>query len=204
MSRTFKITRLVVPAVAVVFLGAAGASAQKSTMTNMPQNDKSEASSKSKIPMPDQDFVKEAASGGMTEVRLGELAQARGSSEAVKSFGKRMVDDHTKAGDELKSAAGRANLKVPDKANAKDEATYNRLSKLSGAEFDREYSKEMVSDHTHDVSEFRKEVSSGRDKDVKSFASQTLPTLQAHLKQARDMQSSVSGAASNSKASSSY
>jgi putative membrane protein len=153
----------------------------------------------------DEEFVKDAASGGMAEVKLGQLAQEKGTAEAVKNFGSRMVNDHSKAADRLKAAAGESNIQVPDKLNAKDEALYNRLSKMSGAAFDREYAKEMVTDHTHDVSEFRKEALDGRDRAIQAFASQTLPTLQDHLKQAREMEKEVSGSASaHSKVNNSY
>ena len=145
----------------------------------------------------DEQFVQEAASGGMAEVKLGQLAQQKGTSDAVKSFGSRMVSDHSKAGDELKTAASQSNISMPDKMNAKDEATYNRLSKMSGAAFDREYARNMVTDHTHDIAEFRKEAIDGKDDSIKNFASQTLPTLQEHLKLARSMEKAVSSSAAN-------
>jgi putative membrane protein len=153
----------------------------------------------------DDQFAKEAASGGMAEVKLGQLAQEKGTNDAVKNFGSRMVNDHSKAADELKAAATRSNINLPSKLNAKDEATYNRLSRMSGTAFDREYAKAMVTDHTQDVAEFRKEAIDGQDASIRNFASQTLPTLQEHLKQAREMEKAVSGAASNnSKPSNSY
>ena len=153
----------------------------------------------------DDQFAKEAASGGMAEVKLGQLAQEKGINEAVKNFGSRMVNDHSKAADELKTAATQSNINLPSKLNAKDEATYNRLSRMSGTAFDREYAKAMVTDHTQDVAEFRKEAIDGQDASIKNFASQTLPTLQEHLKQAREMEKAVSGEASNnSKPSNSY
>ncbi len=154
---------------------------------------------------PDERFVKEAASGGMAEVKLGKLAEEKGANEAVKNFGARMVQDHSKADDQLKSAASQSNMNVPEKIDAQDEATYNRLSKLSGAAFDREYAKLMVTDHTHDIAAFRSEALHGENSSIKEFASQTLPTLQEHLKLARNMEKSVSTSAANSsKAAGSY
>lgn len=144
----------------------------------------------------DEKFVKEASSGGTAEVKLGKLAQEKGSSESVKKFGARMVSDHTKAGDNLKQAASRANIPVSNTMDAKEQDLYNKLSQMSGDSFDREYAKEMVEDHTHDVSEFRKEATNGQNETIKNFASETLPTLQEHLKLAQDMQKSVSGSAS--------
>jgi putative membrane protein len=144
----------------------------------------------------DEKFVKEASSGGTAEVNLGKLAQEKGSSEAVKKFGARMVSDHSKAGDKLKQTASQANMPVSNAMDAKEQDLYNKLSKMSGDSFDREYAKEMVEDHMHDVSEFRKEATNGQNEMIKSFASETLPTLQEHLKMAQDMQKSVSGSAS--------
>jgi len=132
-------------------------------------------------------FVKEAAIGGMAEVELGKMAKDKGSSDTVKQFGQKMVDDHTKVNDDLKSMAKKKNIDLPSALDAKHQAVVDRLSKLSGAEFDRAYSAEMVKDHQEDVKEFQKEANSATDPDVKSFASSNLPTLEEHLKMARDM-----------------
>jgi len=140
----------------------------------------------------DETFVKKAAAGGIAEVKLGQLAQEKGSSSAVKEFGKRMENDHSKAGEQLKTAASKDNIPVPEEMDKKDQATYDHLSKLSGAEFDRVYAQHMVTDHEKDIEEFRKEASTGKNPDVKNFASKTLPTLQDHLRQAREMEKSVS------------
>ena len=148
---------------------------------------------KSRPSMGDTHFAKEAAHGGMAEVKLGQLAQDKGSSDSVKSFGKRMVDDHSKAGDKLKGVASRENITLPTEISAKDQATYDRLSKLSGSAFDRAYARDIVKDHETDVSAFQREANAGKDDSLKSFASETLPTLQDHLKQAKEMMKSVGG-----------
>lgn len=140
----------------------------------------------------DEEFVKKAAQGGMAEVKLGELAEQKAANESVKKFAQRMVQDHTKANDELKDAAQKANVALPTDLDAKDEAKYQSLSQLSGEAFDKAYAKEMVKDHQEDVSEFKKESSSGQKLAIKTFAAQTLPTLQEHLKQARQIEQSVS------------
>ena len=145
----------------------------------------------------DRAFAKEAAEGGLAEVKLGQLAQDKGSSSAVKEFGKRMVDDHSKANDQLKQVASQKNITLPTELSRKDQATYDRLSKLSGAAFDRAYARDMVNDHQKDVAAFEREANNGKDNDIKNFASQTLPTLQDHLKQARQMRQEVSQRASS-------
>ena len=130
----------------------------------------------------DSTFAMKAASGGLTEVALGKMATEKGSSQAVKDFGQKMVDDHTKANDELKTLASSKNMTLPSAPNAKDQATIDKMSKLSGAAFDKAYTKDMVMDHKMDVTLFQKEATSGTDPDVKAFASKTLPTLQEHQK----------------------
>ena len=149
-------------------------------------SDKTETSSGQLAPA-DRQFIKKAAQGGLAEVELGKLATEKAASPEVKQFGQRMVDDHGKANDQLKQVASQKGITVPEKLNAKDAATKARLEKLSGKAFDRAYMQDMVADHTKDVSEFRTESKSAKDPDVKSFASQTLPTLKDHLKEAKSI-----------------
>jgi putative membrane protein len=152
------------------------------------------SSTRSSSTAPDVHFAKEAAQGGMAEVKLGQLAQEKGSNDSVKSFGKRMVDDHSKAGDKLKEVASRESITLPNDLSAKDQATYDQLSKLNGAAFDRAYARDMVKDHETDVAAFERETNGGKNNSLKSFASETLPTLQDHLKQAKEMMKTVSSA----------
>lgn len=138
-----------------------------------------------KLGMSDQKFMKEAAQGGMAEVELGRLAQQKASSDDVKKFGQRMVDDHSKANDKLKELANAKGVNLPQSLNAKDQATKDRLSKLSGEQFDKAYMTDMLKDHKKDISAFQSESNMGHDVDVKNFATQTLPTLRDHLKDAQ-------------------
>lgn len=140
----------------------------------------------------DATFAKHAAQGGMAEVKMGQLAQDKGSSDTVKMFGQRMVQDHSAANDKLKRVAAQENITLPTRLSAKDQATYDRLSKLSGHAFDRAYAQDMVQDHVNDIAEFKKEAANGTDSAIKGFATETLPTLQDHLKMARQMLHTVS------------
>jgi putative membrane protein len=133
----------------------------------------------------DSTFVKKAAQGGLAEVELGQLATQKGSTEEVKKFGQRMVDDHSKANDQLKQVAAQEHINLPTQPSARDRATKARLEKLSGEQFDRAYMADMVKDHRTDVAEFAHESKMGKDPAVKSFAQQTLPTLREHLKEAQ-------------------
>ncbi len=136
----------------------------------------------------DSKFVTAAAQGGLAEVKLGELAKEKGSNQTVTGFGEQMVKDHTAANEKLKSVVSGKGLTVPDSLNAKDQALYDRLSKLSGAQFDRAYITAMVKDHQEDVAEFRKVSKTAKDSDIKTFATDTLPTLEHHLQMAEDAQ----------------
>jgi putative membrane protein len=145
----------------------------------------------------DSTFVQTAAEAGMAEVKLGQLAEQKSSNGTVKAFGRRMVTDHTKAGDQLKTIAAQKSMSFPASLNSNDQASYDRLAKLSGRDFDVAFAQQMVQDHQQAVSLFQQESSSGNDSALKSFATQTLPTLQDHLRMAQQMQQSVSGSASS-------
>jgi len=145
----------------------------------------------SRLGSADNSWVMKAAHGGLAEVELGKLAQSQGSSEAVKQFGKRMVDDHSKANDELSQIASRKGITLPTSLDAKNQATHDRLAKLSGAAFDRAYMDDMVKDHKEDVAEFKKEAANGQDADLKAFAAKTVPTLEDHLKMAQQTDAEV-------------
>lgn len=159
----------------------------KSAKSSSSQASPSDASSSGQLSQSDKTFVMKAAQGGLAEVQLGQLATQNAQSDEVKQFGQRMVDDHTKANDQLKQVAQQKGVAIPTDLSAKDKAEKDRLSKLKGEQFDKAYMKHMVMDHKKDVAEFQKESTSGKDNDVKNFASQTLPTLQDHLKQAEQV-----------------
>lgn len=144
----------------------------------------------------DTTFAVKAAQGGLAEVKLGQLAAEKGGSPDVKAFGQQMVDDHTKANSQLKSIAQEEGMTLPTDVNQKQQAMYDRLSKLSGADFDRQYVKGMVMDHEEDVKDFHKEADKGKDGKIKSFASQTLPVLQGHLDKIKNIQSKLGSGSS--------
>ena len=147
----------------------------------------------------DHDFIMDAAMGGMMEVELGRVAAEKGMSDAVKQFGQRMVDDHSKANQELMSLARGKGITLPTTIDEKHQKEMTKFSSLSGAEFDREYTKMMVSDHRKDVSEFEKQSTRGTDAALKAFATKTLSTLREHLHMAEALpDAKTSGGAMNS------
>ena len=111
--------------------------------------------SSSKLSSADSDFIKEAAQGGMMEVELGKTAQDKASNEKVKDFGKRMEQDHSKANDELKKIASDKGVQLSSDLDKKHKSKMDKLTKLSGAEFDRQYMRAMVSDHKTTSKSFR-------------------------------------------------
>jgi len=157
------------------------------------QNGQAGKQASAQVARGDRKFIEEAVEGGLAEVELGRLAQQKSQSTQVKEFGSRMVQDHAKANDELKEIAESKGVQVPgapDKSHQKD---MEKLSKLSGAEFDREYAAHMLSDHRKDVSEFKKAADKSKDGDLKAFAGKTLPTLQEHLTMAQNLNETVKG-----------
>jgi putative membrane protein len=135
----------------------------------------------SKMSSADTKFMKEAAMGGMEEVELGKLAAQKASDPNVKSFGQKMVDDHSKANDQLQQLATQKGVTLPTGMSTSQKNDMAKLDKLSGATFDKAYVSMMVKDHKKDVAEFKKESTSAKDSDLKSWAGTTLPTLQEHL-----------------------
>jgi putative membrane protein len=138
----------------------------------------------------DKKFLKEAALDGMTEVELGKLAAQKASSPDVKQFAQKMVDDHTKTNEQLKQVASKENISLPDGLDSKHQSQIDKLSKLSGEDFDKAYVKDQVKNHQSDVREFTAEARSGNNAGVMTFASSVLPTLQQHLEMAKDLNKS--------------
>jgi putative membrane protein len=172
--------------------------AAQTTTTDKPAAEKTKAD-KGKLASGDRKFVMDSLKHGMAEVELGKMASEKASNDGVKQFGQRMADDHGKAGDELKKIAQDKGITPPAEMDPKHKKLHDRLSKMSGADFDRAYMDEMVKDHRNDVKEFQREAKNAKDPDVKSFASKTLPTLQEHLKQAEGLQGQVRTAGKGSK-----
>ena len=175
---------------------------QTATQQKHPKASRSTRGTAGTLPAADLAFAKEAARGGLAEVDLGNMAKDKASNADVKQFGDKMVTDHGKANDELKSIAEQKNITLPSSLTTTEKATDTRLSKLSGGAYDKAYMHDMVTDHEHDVAAFRKEAKSGRDPDLKAFASKTLPTLEDHLKLAKETAAKVgaTGRTTNPKA----
>jgi putative membrane protein len=141
----------------------------------------------------DQKFAMEAAQGGMAEVELGRLATQKASSDDVKKFGQRMVDDHTKTTKELKALIADKDIKaeLPSKLDPEHRAMLDKLTGLSGNQFDKTYMQGQVKGHEKAVSLFEAYAAAGENADLKSWANDTLPTLKDHLKEAKNVSAQV-------------
>ncbi len=126
-------------------------------------------------------FMTKAASGGMMEVQLGQLAQQQAESQRVKDYGAMMVRDHGKANDELKSLASTKNVTLSDSLTAEHKRHVTNLQNKKGTAFDKAYISMMVQDHQKDIKEFEKASNNLADGEVKAFATRTLPVLKTHL-----------------------
>ena len=129
----------------------------------------------------DRMFVTKALQGGLAEVQLGQLTLQKSNNEQLKQFAQRMIDDHTKLGDQMKPVAQQIGVAVPTNVSKKDKATMGKLGALSGPAYDQAYIKDMVKDHKQDLSEFQMEASSGQDQTVKDAASQGSQVIAQHL-----------------------
>ncbi len=123
-------------------------------------------------------FMKQAMQGDMAEIQVGKLAQEKGEDQQVKDFGQTLVSDHQQNLDKARSLAQTIGMTPPNSVSAEQKATYDKLSRLSGRQFDREFAQHMVQDHK-DITEFERE--SKKSGDVASFAQDTLPVLRKHL-----------------------
>jgi len=139
------------------------------------------------------EFMRNAAVDGMTEVKLGELAQQKSSSEDVRRFARRMVEDHSTAARQLAHLASDMGVDLPTALDSKRQALYDRLSRLNGARFDHAYAKAMLDDHEKAVRMFTARANNGRNTDLRSWTATTVPTLRKHLDMAHDLYDSVNG-----------
>lgn len=143
------------------------------------------------IVMSDKSFVKRAADQNATDVELAKLAEEKGSSDAVKEFGKRVVEDHQKDNPALATAAAKVNVDVPTELPHSAKKTRDKLAKLSGPDFDRAYAKLMLNEQKDNVQLFTQEAQVGQIPEVKGYAAKTLPTVEQHKKMAEELTASV-------------
>ena len=136
-------------------------------------------------------FWMTAAQGGVAEVELGRIAQTKAANPEVKNFARMMVEEHTRANEELKSLAAKKNVTLPTTMNSGNQATLTELQGLVGADFDREYVNAMVDNHEADVQLYESQAADDGDPEAKAFAAKTLPTLRKHLEMIKAIQAKM-------------
>jgi putative membrane protein len=140
----------------------------------------------------DAGFVEHAAHDSAAEIELGALAREKASDPAVRDYGDRLVRDHRTAGVELQALAARKGWQVPAQPDPQHAATRDRLAGLSGGEFDRRFTEEMVKDHQKAISDFERAAQTANDPDLRDWAQKTLPVLREHQRIAQDLSQRLS------------
>jgi len=144
-------------------------------------------------------FVMEAVKSGMHEVAVGQLALTKSSNEDVKKFGRHLVDDHSRANDELKQLAAKNNIEIKAGLHPADHDV--KLMSLSGMQFDRAFIADTIDGHTKTVELYERYSKEGQHADIKAFAIKTLPALKDHLTMAQTLSDKMSkGATANDSA----
>jgi len=139
----------------------------------------------------DYRFAINAARGGMTEVRLGEIAKQKASNQSVRDFAQRMVADHSKANDELKQIVSNKGAMLPTDPTRHENSEIEKFEKLTGRDFDKEYTEYMVKDHKKDLKEFQDAAKDCSDPDLRAFAQKTATMIEDHLRMAKEMETAV-------------
>jgi putative membrane protein len=157
---------------------------------------KSESNKDDKVARGDRKFIEKAAGGGMFEVQAGQLASTRAKSPDVKSYAGMLVDQHTKANDELTQLANAKGVELPAAPPRAMRSEIEQLGKKNGDDFDKEFVKVAIKDHKQDIKDFEKASKDVKDPEVKAWATKTLPVLKEHLAQAQKLQSGKGGGTS--------
>jgi putative membrane protein len=129
----------------------------------------------------DKHFMMEASQGGMMEVQLGQYAAEHATNADVRSFGQRMVKDHTAINAKLVELAGDKGVKLSTTLDKKNQKMMDKLTGKKGSDFDTAYMKAMLHDHHKDIDAFEKEAQKTDDGKLKDFINDALPTLREHL-----------------------
>jgi len=138
----------------------------------------------------DSVFIQSASSVGLLQVKLGQLAEKKGTSPAVVEFGKRMVTDYAKANEELKAAAKAAGFPAPALLR-QDQQIFDRFQGKGRSSFDKAYMAQMVAQHSEEVRLFQRESAGGRVQSLKQVAARMLPEMEQRLSLATQTAGSV-------------
>jgi putative membrane protein len=168
----------------------AGFSAVAQTAPQQPSSSPKQTtgSAPANVSKADQHFVTEAIQADLAEMQIGKLAQQKGESADVKQYGQMLEQDHGQHLQQAQQVANQIGVTAPAEPSSQQKAIYDKLSKLSGPAFDRQFAMAMMKDHKEDVAKFLKMAK--QKNAVGEFAGQTVPTLQKHLQSAEALTSS--------------
>jgi putative membrane protein len=138
-------------------------------------------------------FAREAAEMNKAEIEIGQHAAKNATTPAVKAFAQKMIDDHTAAGEKLKTIADSMDVSLPDSMDKAHSTFEDSLDSLKGADYERAYVQAMVTDHAMAIALFDDEAKNGNNAQLKQFAQETLPTLQAHQAEAIKLNGAAGG-----------
>jgi putative membrane protein len=143
--------------------------------------------SQAKLNQSDERMLKQLAQAYLAEIALGKLAQDKAQSNEVKSFAKKMLDDHMKAQDELKQLAQSKGVSLPGEADRQQQSVEKKLASLSGEKFDRQYMNHESTRALKDTHRLLERINSkAEDADLKSYASKIIAAVETHQQMAND------------------
>jgi len=183
--------------VGMVFPAIAQTNQQTTSDQKANQQTKSRQKSTDQLTSQEKDFLNKAAMDNMTEIQMGKLAQQKSQNPQVQQYGQTLVSDHQNAQDKLKTIAQQYNVTLPSSLDEQHQGEANRLSKLSGTEFDKAFLQNQVTDHQNAIKEFKNISENAQDQAVKQYASNTVPVLQKHLNRAQDLKQNMTRTSKN-------
>lgn len=171
---------------------AAGGAAAQSSVTTAQSPPAAASAAANRLAREDTAFLKQAAQNGHAEVEGSKLAVSKASTEPVKSFARKMVDDHTKTNNELAALAASKGVEAPTEPSLAQKAKLKLLSAADGVDFDRDYADSLgVKAHEDTIELFQRAATGAKDAEVKAFAAKTLPALKQHLEMAKELKAGV-------------
>jgi putative membrane protein len=140
-----------------------------------------------KLSTPDRQFLKMAAVTDMTEAHLGEMAKSKAAMPGIKDFGQTLVKDHTQAYQQLAVVGSKLDQTIPNGINVRRDREVKQLTALKGKKFDSQFLRDEVQDHQRVIAAFKREAQHGQDQNLRAYASQELPTIEEHLREAEKL-----------------
>jgi putative membrane protein len=155
----------------------------------------SQGSSSNTVSSEERKFMEKAAQANMAEIETGKLAAEKASNADVKQFGLQMVNEHTKALNELRAIAQKKGVNLPKEPDKAHKEAAKELQSLSGSAFDRRYLSDAgLKDHNAALQLFQEGAARSRDPEVKAYAEKVLPDVRHHLQMAQEIAKKVTAA----------